>query len=226
MRMRHRVAGALLGLMAPGFGLISATAILFVAEASIAAPATVEATAGPQAEMEATARQLFAALDQNRAAIRKEPKKALPLVDSILLPRFDTEYAAQLVLAQNWRTASAEQRQRFVAAMVQMLMKTYGGALADFSADKFKILPYRGDANPDLATVRTEVTRSSGVVVPVDYKLRHTAAGWKAFDVIIEGISYVKNYRTDLGTEISQRGLDAVITRLEKEVAQSGVGQP
>ena len=129
MRMRHRVAGALLGLMAPGFGLISATAILFVAEASIAAPATVEATAGPQAEMEATARQLFAALDQNRAAIRKEPKKALPLVDSILLPRFDTEYAAQLVLAQNWRTASAEQRQRFVAAMVQMLMKTYGGAL-------------------------------------------------------------------------------------------------
>ena len=59
--------------------------------------------------------------------------------------------------------------------------------------------------------------RSSGVVVPVDYKLRRTPVGWKAFDVIIEGISYVKNYRTDLGTEISQRGLDAVIARIERD---------
>jgi len=83
-------------------------------------------------------------------------------------------------------------------------------------------LPYRPDPNVEIATVRTEVTRSSGVVVPVDYKLRRTAAGWKAFDVIIEGISYVKNYRTDLGAEISQNGLDAVIARLEKDAAEAG----
>jgi phospholipid transport system substrate-binding protein len=198
---------------------------VFVAGMTVSASARAHVAADPQAEMEATARQLFAAIDQNRAAIRKDPKKAYPVVEGILLPHFDTEHAAQLVLAQNWRTATPEQRQRFVSAMVKMLMKTYAGALADFSSDRFRILAYRPDANPDLATVRTEVTRSSGVVVPVDYKLRRTPAGWKAFDVIIEGISYVKNYRTDLGAEVSQKGLEAVITRLEAEGSDSG-GKP
>ena len=61
------------------------------------------------------------------------------------------------------------------------------------------------------------MTRASGAVIPVDYRLRKTPDGWKAFDVIIEGISYIKNYRTDLGAEVSQKGLEAVIARLEKE---------
>lgn len=191
----------------------------------VTAPVRADVAADPQAEMEATARQLFASIDQNRAAIRKDPKKAYPIVETVLLPRFDTEHAAQLVLAQHWRTATPDQRQRFVAAMVKLLMKTYGGALGEFSSDRFRILPFRPDANPDLATVRTEVTRSSGVVVPVDYKLRRTPSGWKAFDVIIEGISYVKNYRNDLGEEISQKGLESVIARLESEGADVG-GKP
>ena len=204
-------------MLATSVAPLAPASLVTIGSALVSASARADVAADPQAEMEATARQLFAAIDQNRAAIRKDPKKANPLVETILLPHFDTEYAAQLVLAQNWRTASPEQRQRFVAAMVQMLMNTYAGALADFSSDKFKILPYRADANPDLATVRTQVMRSSGVVVPVDYKLRRTPVGWKAFDVIIEGISYVKNYRTDLGAEISQRGLDAVIARIERD---------
>jgi phospholipid transport system substrate-binding protein len=223
--MTPRIAATVLALSA-SLTLSAAGPSLLVTGLAWTTTALADAAPNPQAEMEATARQLFAVIDQNRAAIRKDPKKAYPIVDSILLPHFDTEYAAQLVLAQHWRTATPEQRQRFVNAMVQMLMKTYGGALADFSSDKFKILPFRADANADLATVRTEVTRSSGVVVPVDYKLRRTAAGWKAFDVIIEGISYVKNYRTDLGAEIGQKGLDAVIARLEKDAADAGSAKP
>ena len=70
--------------------------------------------------------------------------------------------------------------------------------------------------------VRTEVTRSTGAVVPVDYRLRRTADGWKAFDVVIEGISYVRNYRTDLDSEISARGLDATIKRIETQGLASG----
>lgn len=220
MSMRQRFLSLLMAIAAPAAVLLPVSGLL------LSAPVHAEAVTDPQAEMEATARQLFAAIDQNRAAIRKDPKKANPIVETILLPHFDTDYAAQLVLAQNWRTASPEQRQRFVAAMVKMLMNTYAGALTEFSADKFKILPYRADSNPDVATVRTQVMRSSGVVVPVDYKLRRTASGWKAFDVIIEGISYVKNYRTDLGEEISQRGLDAVIARIEREGSAPASAKP
>ena len=77
------------------------------------------------------------------------------------------------------------------------------------------ILPYKGDPNDTMATVRTEVKRSSGDKVPVNFSLRKTDGVWKAWDVVIEGISYVKSFRTDFGAEIQQKGLDEVINRLE-----------
>ena len=201
---------------------LAALAAVLAGPVSFLAPAVARADAvaqqlGPQEQMDAVARELFAALDANRVAIRKDPEKAFPLVDKILLPHFDTDYAAQLVLAQHWRTASPEQRKRFINAMYYALLRTYGGAVADFTADRFKILPFRGDLNAASVVVSTTVTRASGAVIPVEYRVRKTPDGWKAFDVVIEGISYVKNYRTDLGSEISQKGLDAVIARLEKE---------
>jgi phospholipid transport system substrate-binding protein len=78
-------------------------------------------------------------------------------------------------------------------------------------------LPFRGDLTTGQATVRTEVKRSDGTRVPVNYSMRATPAGWKAWDVTIEGISYVRNLRNDVGAEVDQRGLDAVIERLETE---------
>jgi phospholipid transport system substrate-binding protein len=184
---------------------------------SPARAATEASAAGPQELMDDISKRLFAALDSNRAAIRKDSQKVYPLVDQILLPHFDTEYAAQLVLAQYWRTATPEQRKRFIDALYHALLRTYSDALADFTADRLKLLPFRGDPAAAQATVRTAVTRSSGAVVPVDYRLRKTEDGWKAFDVIIEGISYVRNYRADFGAEIGQKGLDELITRLERE---------
>jgi phospholipid transport system substrate-binding protein len=207
------------------YRLALAAAVLALAATALALPlvtpvARAEAQAepqGPQELMDSVSKRMFEALDANRAAIKKDPEKAYPLVDTILLPHFDTDYAAQLVLAQSWRTATPDQQKRFVEALYRALLKTYGGAIADFTADRLKLLPFRGDPAATQATVRTLVTRSSGAVVPVDYRLRKTAGGWKAFDVIIEGISYVKNYRTDLGAEVSQKGLEAVIARLEHE---------
>ncbi len=196
---------------------IAVAASALVLHAPVARADAQAAQLGPQELMEAVSRKLFAALDANRAAIVKDPEKSLPLVDTILLPHFDTDYAAQLVLAQNWRTAAPDQKKRFIDALYRALLRTYGGAIADFTADRFKIQPFKGDPGASQATVRTTVTRANGAVIPVDYRLRKTADGWKAFDVIIEGISYIKNYRTDLGAEVSQKGLEAVIVRLQKE---------
>jgi len=134
-----------------------------------------------------------------------------------LLPSFDTEYAARLVLGQTWRTANADQRKRFVDAFYHSLLRNYGAALIDFTADRFVILPYKGEADATQATVRTEVKRASGDKVPVNFSLHKTDSGWKAWDVVIEGISYVKSFRTDFGSEIQQKGLDEVIQRLETD---------
>jgi phospholipid transport system substrate-binding protein len=195
-------------------GLATLVPVPVEAAAQAAAPA---AQSDPQQLMDDVSKRMLAALDQNRAAIRKDPSKVYPIVNDILLPYFDTNYAAQLILAQHWRTATPEQRRRFVDALYNALLKTYGGALSDFTADRLKLLPFRGDPAATQATVRTVVTRASGQEIPVDYRLRKTADGWKAFDVIIEGISYVRNYRNDLGSEVSKNGLDAVIARLEKD---------
>ena len=97
------------------------------------------------------------------------------------------------------------------------MMRKYGNALLEFTADRLVILPFKGDLQADRATVRTEVKRDNGTPVPVNYSLHATPKGWKAWDVTIEGISYVKNFRTDFGAEIEAKGLDSVIDRLEAE---------
>lgn len=174
-------------------------------------------TLSPQELVENSAKKMLQELDANRATYKGDPKKLDALVGNVLLPNFDTEYSARLVLGQSWRTATPEQRKRFVDAFYHSLLRNYGAALIDFTGDRFVVLPYKGDPGDTTATVRTEVKRSSGDKVPVNFSLRKTPDGWKAWDVVIEGISYVKSFRTDFASEIQQKGLDDVITRLEKE---------
>jgi phospholipid transport system substrate-binding protein len=182
------------------------------------APATATAapsTLGPQELVENSAKRMLVELDANRPMYLKDPAKLDSLVANVLLPNFDTEYSARLVLGQTWRTATPEQRKRFVDAFYHSLLRNYGAALVDFTADRFTILPYKGDPGDTMATVRTEVKRSSGEKIPVNFSLRKTDGVWKAWDVVIEGISYVKSFRTDFGAEIQAKGLDEVINRLE-----------
>ena len=190
--------------------------------ASTAAPSTL----GPQELVENSAKRMLQELDANRAMYTQDAAKLDALVANVLLPNFDTEYSARLVLGQTWRTATPDQRKRFVDAFYHSLLRNYGAALVNFTADRFVILPYKGDPNDNMATVRTEVKRSSGEKVPVNFSLRKTDGVWKAWDVVIEGISYVKSFRTDFGAEIQAKGLDEVINRLETQGKLGPSGAP
>jgi phospholipid transport system substrate-binding protein len=187
------------------------------ADTPATAPAATANDVSPQELVESSAKRMLTELDANRAMYKSDPAKLDALVANVLLPKFDTEYSARLVLGQTWRTATEDQRKRFVAAFYHSLLRNYGAALVDFTADRFTVLPYRGDPGDTTATVRTEVTRATGAKVPVNFSLRKTPDGWKAWDVVIEGISYVKSFRTDFASEIQQKGLDEVITRMETE---------
>jgi phospholipid transport system substrate-binding protein len=200
---------------------LSLLALGLVAAVQAQAPMTMN-TLGPQETVDSSAKRMLTELDANRAMYKKDPAKLDSLVANVLLPNFDSEYAARLVLGQAWRTATADQRKRFVDAFYHSLLHNYGNALLDFTADRFTVLPYRGDPGETSATVRTEVTKSNGEKVPVNFSLRKSDAGWKAWDVVIEGISYVKSFRTDFGAEIQQKGLDEVINRLETENKSPG----
>jgi phospholipid transport system substrate-binding protein len=175
--------------------------------------------------VQATAQSILKDLDSDRAAYRKDPSKVSQLVDKYLLPHFDSEYAARLVLATNWRTASEDQRKRFIDAFYHSLLTNYGSALAEFTADKLKVFPSKVDPGADHATVRTEVRRDNGDRIAVNYVLHKTPDGWKAYDVNIDGISYVKSYREDFGAQIQQQGIDAVISRLQKGERPSDISK-
>jgi len=220
-RFHARLALAL-GLMIAAGSLGTVRAQAQAPGTAPSAPAAAAASAapnilGPQELVEDSAKRMLAELDAHRDMYAKDPAKLDSLVANVLLPNFDSEYAARLVLGQTWRTATPEQRKRFVDGFYHSLLRNYGNALLNFTADRFVILPYRGDPSDTTATVRTEVKKSSGERVPVNFTLRKTDTGWKAWDVVIEGISYVKSFRTDFAAEIQQKGLDEVIARLEKE---------
>jgi len=195
---------------------VMAIAMLLLLVAPFARAAATIDSSSPQQLIESSSKAMLADLDANREKYRRDKKALYKVVDEKFLPHVDVDFAAQQVLGKHWRTADATQRTRFVTAFKQSLLETYGDALVEFTADRLRVLPYQGDPAADRGTVRTEIRRSNGSLVAVNYSMRKTATGeWKAWDVVIEGISYVKSFREDFGLEIEQKGLEAVIKRLE-----------
>jgi phospholipid transport system substrate-binding protein len=185
------------------------------APALSAPPAAGAEASNPAAVVQTAAQGMLDELDKHRDEYRREPAKVASLVDKFLMPHFDTETSARVVLGQFWRSATPDQRQRFINAFYHSLLGNYGDALVEFTSDRLKILPSRVEPGATTATVRTQVRRRNGDSVSVNYSLRLTPQGWKAWDVAIDGISYVKSYREDFGAQIESQGLEKVIKRLE-----------
>jgi phospholipid transport system substrate-binding protein len=153
-------------------------------------------------------------LSENRAELYE-------IVDGILMPRFDQRFAAQVVLAKNWRTASEEQQARFIEAFYRALLRRYSDGILEFDPNMITVLPYRGDMTKKRTRVRSTVMLDDGNKVSVDYELVKRKAGWLVFNVVIEGVSYVLNFRAELESEIRASSLEAVIERLEREAGIS-----
>jgi phospholipid transport system substrate-binding protein len=157
------------------------------------------------------------ALEDRREYFEKNSRELRELVNSIFLPRFDRSYAAYLVLGRYGRSTSAEDRARFTDALYDYILSRYARGLLSFTSDRLQILPYQGAPGEERATIRTFVLLDNGSRIPVNYELRLGDSGWRVYDIAIEGISYVRNLRSQLGAEIEQNGIDSVIARLEAE---------
>ena len=133
----------------------------------------------------------------------------------VVLPHFDSELAAQQVLARHWDDASVEQRQRFIDAFYHFMLHEFGDELVNFSLNRLQVFPYRGDPTASYATVNTIVRRRDGTRIQVSYSLHRGQAGWQIYDLTFAGVSYLVSFREDFGEEIEQKGLDELISRLE-----------
>jgi len=185
--------------------------------AAAIAPAHAD-TQTPDQVVQGIADDLGKAIEGHQSELKSDHDKLIKIIDGILLPRFDIDYASILVLGQNARTATAEQRARFAKAFYNSIAHRYAEGLLNYTKGRVRVLPSSGDLNDKRSIVRTQVVLDDGKTLGVDYAFRKTKDGdWKAYDVIIEGISYITNYRNQVGAEIQKSSLDALITRLETQ---------
>lgn len=192
--------------------------------AMLAGPVQAD-TRTPDQIVQQTADTLAARIEGRQKELAANPPELYKLVGDVFLPVFDTDYAGRLVLGKHWRTATPAQRKQFIDTFYDFLLRSYARYVLRFEKDKVRILPVAGAApNPDRAVVKTEMQLEDGSKLPVHYSLHQTKDGWRAYDVRIEGISYVQNYRNQFNAEIGAKGIDAVIARLKSDAEKVTTG--
>lgn len=206
--------------------------ILVTLTLSLLAVLTVAETRSPDMRtpdqvVRETADALSSQVEGRQEQLAANPPELYKLVGDTFLPVFDTDYSGRLVLGKHWRTASPAQRQQFIDTFYDFLLRSYSRYVLRFEKDKVRILPGPdGPPDPKRAVVKTEMQLADGTKLPVHYSLHQTVDGWRAFDVRIEGISYVQNYRNQFSAEIGAKGIDAVIARLKSDTARVTTSAP
>ena len=201
------LAFATVVVVAPAFAQDAATA---------AAPAAVQQT--PVQIVQGIADQLATAIEGHRDELKRDKEKLIAIIDDVFLPHFDIDYASILVLGRHAREATPAQRDRFAKAFYNSITHRYAEGLLNYTRGKVKVLPFNGDLNDKRTVVRTQVVLDDGKLVSIDYAFRKSRNGdWKAYDVIIDGISYVTNYRNQVDAEIRKVGIEQLITNLETQ---------
>jgi phospholipid transport system substrate-binding protein len=181
----------------------------------IANPASAENIIRPDVLARQTSDEIIALLRANRAVYEKDRNKLYALVHERIVPHFDFRAISKLVLGRYWREASKEQRQRFADEFRDLLVRTYATALLKFTDEEIIFFPFKGDITDRLAVVKSEVRRSGGAPkVPINYSLLKKDNTWKIYDVTIEGVSLITNYRSAYSEKIKKEGLDALIASL------------
>ncbi|MGO4504027.1 MULTISPECIES: MlaC/ttg2D family ABC transporter substrate-binding protein [unclassified Dyella] len=207
--------------------LAIATAIAF--GTVIAAPVFAQdATQGaadqqtPVQVVQAVSDDLAKAIDGHQKELKTNREKLISVIDDAFLPHFDIDYASILVLGQHAREATPDQRSRFAKAFYNSITHRYAEGLLDYTRGRVKVLPFTGDMSDKRTIVRSQVVLDDGKTVAVDYAFRKDKNGnWKAYDVIIEGISYITNYRNQVDAEIRKVGIDKLISNLETQGDQA-----
>lgn len=205
--------------------------ILITAVLLLPIPVLADAPAAnppPDQVVQQTVKAMLDTVAAKRVELQKNPQELYDLVGKILLPHFDFELASRYVLGRYWTSATADQRKGFQDAFYKYLVHSYADALlkGNYSERTLQVEPWHGSASDTKATVKTKVMRENQPPAEVDFVLNNEPDGWKAFDVTIEGISYVLNYRNQFGPEIQQNGLDELIKRLNTDAEKGAATTP
>ena len=151
-------------------------------------------------------------------AILSNTAKLKELIESKLIPNFSFARMTQLAMGRNWAKASTEQQAALTKEFQTLLVRTYSGALANFRNNNIDVRPLRMQPADADVTVKTVINQANGQGIPIDYSLEKGADGaWKAYDIIVAGVSLVTNYRDEFNTVIRDQGVDALVKQLQSK---------
>jgi phospholipid transport system substrate-binding protein len=186
----------------------------------IAGPALATETP-PDVLARTTTEEVIEILKQDKSIQGGNQAKVHQLVEAKILPNFDFNRMTQLALGKHWPRATPKQKQALVTEFRNLLVRTYSSSLTEFSNQTIEFKPLTMKPDDTDVTVRSEIRQPGGQPIPIDYTMYKTAFGWKVYDVAIDGVSLVTNYRASFSNTIRQSGIDGLIKTMAAQSARS-----
>ncbi|HSH97326.1 MAG: phospholipid-binding protein MlaC [Methylophilaceae bacterium] len=187
----------------------SMLALGFIAFAGVAL-----AEVSPDALVKTTAEDVLTIIKNDKDIQAGNQTKIFALAEEKILPNFNFDRVSRIVLGKNWNGATKEQQDAFQKEFKTLLIRTYASALSKYKNQTIEYKPLRAQPSDTEVSVKTQINQPGGQPIEVDYSLAKETDGWKVFDIVIEGVSLVTNYRGQFNNEIRQSGMDGLIQKL------------
>ncbi|MBP6019322.1 MAG: ABC transporter substrate-binding protein [Burkholderiaceae bacterium] len=197
--------------------LVASALGLMACATTTLAHAAIDPMGNPNDFVLAVGTEALDAIKADQSIKSGDMSKINQVVNDHVLPYTNLEKTTRLAAGRYWRQATPEQQKRLVQAFTGTLIRTYSGAFT--KVDQYSALsmqPFRGDANANDVVVRSTLTQRNSPSVNIDYRLEKTPQGWKIYDLNVEGIWLIQNYRNQFAQQISQNGVDGLINALNQ----------
>ncbi len=193
----------------------------FLAAAAAALVFAVQAQEAPDELVRRNTQDVLSAIKADKDLAAGNQKKIEKLAEEKILPYFNFTRMTQLAVGRNWREASDAQKKALTDEFRTLLVRTYSTSLSQFRNQTIEVKPQKIAAADTEVVVKTQVVQPGGQPIPIDYSMEKTANGWKAFDVLIDGVSLVTNYRSTFNSEIQKSGIDGLVKSLADRNAKN-----
>jgi phospholipid transport system substrate-binding protein len=174
----------------------------------------VMAATGPEQLIKETSDRVIDEIRANAEQFQEDPQSVYDLVNTVVLPHFDFVAMTDLALGRYKDDVSEQQRPEIVNEFRMLLVRTYSSALLEYTDQVLIYLPMEGTEAEGRVTVRTEIEQAGGFPIPINYMLRNGDDGWKVFDISVDDVSLVTNYRSSFARAIKKNGVDGLIKTL------------
>ena len=177
----------------------------------------------PDVLVKQTADDVLAIIKNDKEIQAGNQQKLYAVAEEKILPNFDFDRVCRMVLGKNWKAATSEQQASFQKEFRSLLLRTYSVALGKYKDQVIEYKPMRIEPDAKNVTVKTQILQSGGQPIAVDYSLVKNGASWKVYDIVIENVSLVTNYRSQFSNEIRQNGIDSLNTKLADKNKNAGL---